>query len=218
MRILVVAPHPDDEVLGCGGVIGKYAKQGDEVFLCIATKGYTPDWSEQFLKDIKKEIKESCRILGIKETFFLGFPTAKLDTISQKELNDAISDMVRNIKPDVIYSPSGGDLNRDHRCVFEAVLVASRPKPGSFVKQVLCYEVLSETEWGMPLQAFVPMVYEDIGSCLKDKIGAMEAYKSQVKEFPHPRSIEVIEALARKRGSECGMEAAEAFVLIRSIN
>lgn len=216
MKILVVAPHPDDEVLGCGGIMKKYSKRGDEVYLCVVTQGYSPDWSEEFLRNLREGLDQANRILGTKEKFFLGFPTAKLDMIPQKELNDALFRLVETVQPDVIYAPSMSDLSRDHRCIFESLLVAVRPKPGMHTPQVLCYEVLSETDWGTPLHNFVPNVYEDITNEFGDKIEAMKAYKSELKDFPHPRSVEAIEALAKKRGSEVGTYAAEAFVLIRS--
>ena len=218
-KILVIAPHPDDEVLGCGGTIAKHVKEGDEVYLCIVTKGYTPDWSEEFIKNRPKEIKKSNEILGIEKTYFLNFPTAKLDTIPQKELNDSISNIVKEIKPEIVYAPHEGDLSKEHRLIFEAALVATRPKPGSSVKKILCYETLSETEWGRNLikKMFIPNVYIDISNTLKEKLKAMKAYKSELKEYPHPRSLEIIKALAKKRGSEAGLKFAEAFMLIREI-
>jgi len=219
MKILIVAPHPDDEVIGCGGTIAKYSRKGDEVFLCIVTKAYKPDWSEEFLKNRPKEIEKANKILSIKKTYFLDFPTAKLDTIPQKELNDSISNIVKEIDPEIVFAPYEGDLNKDHRLIFEAVLVATKPKPGSSVKRLLSYENLSETEWGRSLtkKMFIPNVYIDISDTLKEKLGAMKAYKSELKESPHPRSLEIIEALAKKRGSEAGLKFAEAFSLIREI-
>ncbi len=216
MRILVMAPHPDDEVLGCGGTIARHVQNGDEVYLCIVTRAYPPKWSEEFLERRPLEIKRSNEILGIKKTFFLNFPTVKLDTLPQVELNDKISSVVEKIRPDIAYIPHRGDLNRDHRLVFEASLVALRPKERK-IKRILAYEVLSETEWGQPLAPFHPNVYVDITGTLPLKLEAMKAYSSEVKEFPHPRSLEAITSLAIKRGSEACLERAEAFQLIREI-
>ena len=215
-KVLVIAPHPDDEVLGCGGTIAKYAEKGDEVYLCIVTKGYTPDWSKEFIKNRPKEIEKANKILGIKKTYLLDYPTVKLDTIPQKELNEAISKVVTEIKPDILYIPHKGDLNKDHRLVFESSLVATRPVNHK-VKKILSYESLSETEWGQQIEAFIPNVYVDISETFKIKIEAMKAYESELKRYPHPRSLEIIEALAKKRGSEIGVKFADAFMLIREI-
>lgn len=216
MKVLVIAPHPDDEVLGCGGTIVKHNKRGDEVYLCIVTKAYTPDWSEEFLKNRTKEIEKANKILGIKETYFLDYPTVKLDTFSQKELNESLSKVVNKVNPDILYIPHKGDLNKDHRLVFESSLVAMRPANHK-VKRILSYETLSETEWGQSIEPFTPNVYIDISDTIKTKIEAMKAYESELKQYPHPRSLEIIEALAKKRGSEVGVKFAEAFILIREI-
>lgn len=214
-NILIIAPHPDDEVLGCGGTMKKKSLQGNNIYLCITTKAYTPEWSKNYIDNKREEIKKAQKILGIKEIFFLEFPTVKLDSILQKEINDSIEKIIHKIKPTEVYIPHLGDLNKDHRIVHESSLVALRPKPGLSVKKILSYETLSETEWGV--LPFSPQVYEDISMTLKSKLKAMEAYKSELKNSPHPRSIEIIKALAIKRGSESGANFAEAFMLIRSI-
>lgn len=216
MRVLVIAPHPDDEALGCGGTIAKYKKGSNEVYLCIVTKAYTPGWSKEFIKNRPREIEEANKILGIKKTYFLGLPTGKLDTVPQKELNEAVSKVVAEVSPNVLYIPHKGDLSKDHRLVFESTLVAARPLKQK-IKKILSYECLSETEWGAATEPFVPNVYVDISETLDKKIKAMEAYKSELKSLPHPRSLEIIKALAKKRGSEAGLKFAEAFMLIREI-
>ncbi len=222
MKILVIAPHPDDEVLGCGGTIKKYTQKGDEVFLCIVTKAYTPDWSEDFIKERKKEIDCASESLGIKKVVLLGLPTVKLDTIPHKQLNDSIAKVVEEIKPEIVFIPFEGDINEDHKLVARSALVALRPKPGLLTTKIFYYEVLSETEWSKPAQkiedVFIPSFYEDISEYLDDKLKAMECYKSEVKEYPHPRSLEGIKVLAQKRGTEAGVKAAEAFMLIRWVN
>jgi LmbE family N-acetylglucosaminyl deacetylase len=172
MKALVIAPHPDDEVLGCGGTIAKHTKQGDKVYLCVVTKAYTPEWSEEFLKNRPKEIEKANMILGIKKTFFLDFPTVKLDTIPQKELNEAIFKVIAEVKPEIVYIPHKGDINKDHRQIFEASLVATRPINHK-IKKILSYESLSETEWGQPIEPFTPNVYIDISDTIKTKIEAM---------------------------------------------
>lgn len=221
MKILIIAPHPDDEVLGCGGTILKHAKKGDEVFLCVMTKTYTPDWSEEDTKVKRKEVEKSNEILKIKKTYFLGYPTVKLDTVPQKELNDSIAKVVKEIKPDIVFIPFTGDLNRDHRIVSEATLVALRPTVNFSVKKIFSYETPSETEWAVHdterKNAFVPNVYIDISDTLKTKLKAMSVYKSELKKYPHPRSLKSLAILAKKRGSEVCLDSAEAFILIRDI-
>jgi len=158
MNILIIAPHPDDEVLGCGGTIAKHSERSDEVYLCIVTKAYTPDWSEEFIKNRPKEVDKANKILAIKKTYFLDYPTVKLDTIPQRVLNESISKVVNEVNPDIVYIPHKGDLNKDHRLVFETSLVATRPGNHK-IKRILSYETLSETEWGQPIEHFIPNVY-----------------------------------------------------------
>jgi len=216
MKVLVIAPHPDDEVLGCGGTIVKHTKEGDEVYLCIVTKAYTPDWSEEFIKNRPKEIQKANDVLGIKKTFFLDLPTAKLDTIAQKQLNELIHKCINEVRPEIMYIPYEHDLHRDHRLVFEACTVALRPMSNPSVRKILSYETLSESDWSLlNPHSFTPNIYVDISDTLEDKIRAMSVYKSELRPFPYPRSLEAIKILAQKRGIEAGLSAAEAFMLIR---
>jgi len=219
MNILIIAPHPDDEVLGCGGTIAKHSSRGDDVYLCIVTKAYPPDWPEDEIPRRRQEVLRANETLGIRKTHFLDFPTVRLDTIPQKELADSISRFVNKVKPEVVYIPHKGDANKDHRLVFEAAMVATRPKPALGIRKVLCYEILSETEWATPSveNAFIPNLYVDISETLETKLKAMSEYRLELKEFPHPRSLEAISALAKVRGATAGVEAAEAFALVREI-
>jgi len=219
VKVLVIAPHPDDEVLGCGGTIGKHVSAGDDVYLCIVTKAYSPEWSEHVIKEKKEEVLRVSEILGIEKIYFLDLPTVKLDTIPQKELNEAITQLVNEVQPEVIYIPHKGDVNKDHQIVFDTVMIAIRPRPNSVLQKVLAYETLSETEWGFPSaeSVFIPNVYVDISETLELKLRAMSQYKSELREFPHPRSLEAISALAQLRGSTVGVKAAEAFMLVREI-
>jgi len=213
MKVLVIAPHPDDEVLGCGGTIKKHSERGDEVCLCIATKAYAPDWTEEFIENRKWEIDSAGKILGIKEIFCLDFPTVKLDTVPQKEINDKISLIINKVQPEIVYLPFWGDINKDHKIIFNAGMLALRSKFGDFVSQILCYEVLSETEWGdVP---FVPNAYSGISNEFESKLQAMGCYKSELKEYPHSRSLEGITILAQKRGLESRLEKAEAFIIVK---
>jgi len=219
MKVLIIAPHPDDEVLGCGGTIAKHASTGDEVYLCVVTKAYPPEWPESEVEERKKEVLRVSEILGIKKTYFLDLPTVKLDTLPQKELNEAISQVVNEVRPEIVYVPHRGDVNRDHQLVFDATMVATRPAHYPFIKKVLAYESLSETEWAAPFveNAFIPNVFVDISRTLETKLKAMSEYKLELRQFPHPRSLEAISALAKIRGTQANLNAAEAFVLIRDI-
>jgi N-acetylglucosamine malate deacetylase 1 len=218
-KLLVIAPHPDDEVLGCGGTIIKHSSNGDEVYLCIVTRPYTPDWPEDEINLRRDEVVRVNKILGIKKTFRLDLPTVKLDTLPQKELNRAISQVLDMVQPEVVYIPHRGDVNKDHQLVFDAAMVATRPRPGSTINKVICYETLSETEWGAPSRenTFIPNVFVDISKTLATKLKALSEYKTELKRFPHPRSLEAVTALSKTRGSSIGAKAAEAFMLIREI-
>ena len=218
MKILVIAPHPDDEVLGCGGTIAKYSRFGNETHLCVVTKAYPPEWAEEFIKNRPREVEAAGDVLGIKNIYFLDFLTVKLDSVPQKELIAKIYEVIKKVEPDVMYIPHIGDLNKDHRLVFEASLVAARPI-NNRIKKILSYETLSSTEWGAPIVPFVPNVYEEISSDdFEKKMKAMAVYESELKIFPHPRSPEAIEVLAKKRGTEAGLKLAEAFMLLREIS
>jgi len=218
-KVLIIAAHPDDEVMGAGGTIVKHVRQSDEVYLCIITKAYSPDWSHEIIKEKRKEATTASEILGIKKTYFCDLPTVMLDTIPQKELIKHISDVVNDIQPDIVYTTHKGDLNNDHRLVFEATMVAVRPTSKRSIKRVLSYELPSSTEWAPPFieRAFIPNVYVNISDTLETKIKAMSVYKTELKEHPHPRSLEAIVVYARRRGMEIQAEAAEAFMLIREI-
>ena len=210
-----MVPHPDDEVLGCGATIKKHSNKGDEVYLCVVTKAYTPDWTQEFIDNRKKEINCVNKILGIKETFFLDLPTVKLDTVPQKKINDLIAGCMNKVKPDILYLPFKGDICKDHGLIFNASILAARSRFGCSIKKILCYEVLSETEWGdIP---FIPNLYIDIFDTLEHKLKAMSCYRSEIKNYPHSRSLEGIKILAQKRGIESGLKAAEAFIIIREI-
>ena len=221
-NILVIAPHCDDEVLGCGGIIAKYSSSGNNVFVAIITNGSlgAPElFSRQGTEKVRAEALSSHRLLGVKETFFLDFPAPRLDTIPAYQLSLKLSQLIKELKVEIVYVPHRGDIHKDHRIAFEAALVAARPINNSTVKKVLAYETLSETEWAPPFSddAFIPTIFENIENFIDIKVEAMNCYKTQIKEFPHPRSIKTIEALSAFRGSTIGTRSAEAFMLIREI-
>lgn len=219
MNILVFAPHPDDEILGVGGTIAKRAKSGDDVYVCVITKGCEPLFCESFIEKGRSECRLADRMLGVKETIFLDFPAAMLETVLRYRLNDAVYKVVERVKPDEVYIPHRGDMQIDHKMVVDACMVALRPKYAHVVKRIYAYETLSETGWDIPntVNEFIPNVYEDISDTLKSKLNAMGVFESQLARFPAARSLGAIEALAKFRGSTVNVMAAEAFSLIREI-
>lgn len=219
MKVLVIAPHPDDEILGVGGTMAKRAASGDEVYVCVVTKGCPPLFNKEFIEQGRAECREADRLAGAKETLFLDFPAVMLETVPRYEFNGKIGEVISKIRPDEVYIPHRGDMQLDHQMVVDAAMVALRPKYAHTVCRIYAYETLSETGWNIPntVNEFIPNVYEDISNFLNTKIKAMEIFKSQLAEYPNARSVGAIEALARYRGSTVSVSAAEAFSLVREI-
>ena len=223
MKVLVFAPHADDEIIGCGGTIARYVSEGAEVYTCIVTSGQPPVFDNSKAKENGwpcidyPECEAAKKVLGVKEIFYLQFPAVLLEQCGRYELNGKVLEIVNKVKPDVIFMPHFGDMQKDHRLVAEAVMVAVRPKYSHIVEYVYAYETLSETEWNIPhsSNAFMPNVFVDITGFLDKKIEAIKCYSSQLAEFPNPRSVKAIIANGELRGSTMGAEAAEAFMLIR---
>jgi LmbE family N-acetylglucosaminyl deacetylase len=223
MKILVFAPHPDDEILGCGGTIARYIAEGAEVTVCVVTSGQPPVYDNSIAVEngwphtLYPEIKKSHEILGTKEIIFLQLPCVLLEQEPRNIVNGKVFEVVQDVKPDVIFIPHFGDMQKDHKIVSEAVMVAVRPKYAHRVQYVYAYECLSETEWNVPhvSNCFIPNVYVDIYEYMDKKLSAMACYKSQLGDFPDPRSLEAVEALAKLRGSTMNAKAAEAFMLVR---
>lgn len=219
MKKLIIAPHSDDEVLGAGGTALRAAAEQCEVFVCIVTAGAEPLFGAEFVSKLREESRACHRFLGVKRTFYLDYPAAMLEKVPRHELNSGILQVIRDVSPDEVYIPHWGDMQKDHRLVAEAAMVALRPKYDPVVRRIYAYETLSETGWNIPnLQnEFIPNVYVDISGYLPGKIEAMRLYRSQLEAFPAARSVEAIEALAKYRGATIGAAAAEAFELIREI-
>ena len=219
MKVLVIAPHPDDEIIGVGGTIAKRVKAGDEVYVCIVTKGVESLVDKEIIEQGRRECYEADAKLGVKDTIFLDFPAVMLETVPRHEFNGRITELVQEIRPDEVYIPHRGDMQIDHQLVVDAAMVALRPKYEHVVKRIYSYETLSETGWNVPnvSNEFIPNVYEDITEFLKDKLKAMNIFQSQLAQFPAARSIGAIEALAKYRGATINVMAAEAFSLIREI-
>lgn len=219
MNVLIIAPHPDDEILGVGGTIAKRAMNGDNVYVCVVTKAGEPLFRRELVEQGRKECREADCYLGVKETFFLDLPAVRLEEVPRYEINDRLLRVVQDVKPDEVYIPHRGDMQLDHKMIVDAAMVALRPKYDHIVKRIYAYETLSETGWDIPntVNEFIPNIYEDISLTIKNKIEAMAIFQSQLAEFPAARSLEAIEALAKYRGATVRLNAAEAFSLIREI-
>jgi LmbE family N-acetylglucosaminyl deacetylase len=225
MKILVVAAHPDDEVLGCGGSIARYIQEGNEVHIGILGEGITSRYERREDVDpdqidrLRLKTRDAASILGITDVSFYDFPDNRFDSIDLIEIIKVIEELVEKINPDIIYTHHGGDLNIDHEITFRAVLTATRPVKGYNVKGIYSFEIPSSTEWSFwRLQShFNPNFFTDISKTLELKITAMNIYDSETREFPHPRSAKALKVTAQKWGSSVGVDAAEAFELIRFI-
>ncbi|WP_327753325.1 PIG-L deacetylase family protein [Sphingobium sp. SJ10-10] len=218
-RIAVVAPHPDDEILGCGGTMARAAAAGAEVHVVVVTRGQPPLFEEELVGWIRAETLRAHDIIGVADTQFLDFPAAGLDQIRRSDLNQALSSALSRIEPDLLLIPFIGDIHLDHQIVFNAALVYARPRGSGGPGCVLAYETLSETNWLAPgvTPAFIPNMFVDISETLERKVAAFQAFQSQVKPQPDERSVEAIRALATLRGATAYRYAAEAFVLVRQI-
>lgn len=218
-RALVIAPHPDDEVLGCGGTVARLTALGRVVEVVVVTRGMAPRFDVAQADKVREEAKRAHAILGVSQTHFLDFPAAGLDQVAGADLNDAIAAIVRDMRPDTLFLPFIGDLHFDHKLVFDAGMVAARPQGNGFPERVLAYETVSETNWAAPYVApsFQPNMFVDINGHLDTKIAAFRCFESQVRAYPNERSIETLRALAMVRGSCVSCAAAEAFTLIREV-
>lgn len=213
-RILVIAAHPDDELLGCGGTIARHTAQGDEVRSIIMCEGESLRYKGMNV-DQSPAIKDANNILGVKKVYHLKFPDQKLDTFSLIDIIKPIEGIVEEYQPQIVYCQFGGDINRDHQILSEAALVALRPVVTS-VEEFYQFYTVGSTEWGYP-NSFSPDTWVDIKEYLDTKIKAFSCYTSEVRDWPHPRSIKSLEHLAYYTGSTCCLEAAESFVTIRRI-
>ena len=225
--ILVIAAHPDDEVLGCGGTIVKHIQNGDEVHVLIIAEGVTsrdeernPIRRKESLSKLKKMAHKAHKILGSNNIKLMDFPDNRMDSVDLLEIIKAVEKEINIVKPEIIYTHHYGDLNIDHRITHQAVLTACRPEPLRCVKRILTFEVQSSTEWQSPNigTVFSPNVFIDISDTLSLKIDALKAYQSEMKPWPHSRSIKAVEHLAHWRGATVGLNAVEAFMLIRELD
>jgi len=218
MKVLVVSPHPDDEVLGVGGTIARLASEGNDVTVAIVTTGWEPLFADSQVEQVRAEARAAGEVLRVRSLRFMDMPVTKLNEIHKYQLNREFEQLINEEEPELVFSPFPGDRQEDHRQVFDACMVALRPvESRKFVKRILCYETVSETHWSSAYIecCFEPQLWVDISKHLSTKLEAMRRYKSQLQQEPHARSLEAISSLAKWRGSMVGMPAAECFVVVR---
>ena len=222
-RILIVAAHPDDEVLGCGGTIAQFVSEGYQAFTLIFGEGIT---SRDFKRDIdsrqneltclKRQLKQANDCIGVQEIFMENYPDNRLDTVSFLDIVKKIEDIKRKVKPKIIFTHHRNDLNIDHQIIFKAVLTATRPLVKETVQEIYAFETISSTEWSFPLN-FSPNLFFDISKTLQIKLNAMSFYQSELRDFPHSRSLKGIELTAQNWGMKVGLNFAEAFEVVRIV-
>lgn len=219
-KILVIAPHNDDEILGCGGIMLKNKALGNKIYVCVGTHGAPPIFEPEGTKRNHQESLDCHRFIGVEETFYLDFPAVLIDKEDRYKINEELLRVIKHVQPDEVYIPHYGDMQKDHQIITEACMVALRPKYKLAVTKIYCYETLSETGWNIPnvQNEFLPNCYTDISDFLDQKLEAMSYYKTQLSEFPDARSLQAIKALALYRGAQMNMNAAEAFMLVRELN
>jgi LmbE family N-acetylglucosaminyl deacetylase len=219
-RVLVFAAHPDDEVLGMGGTIAWHAAlRGDEVRIVCVTDGSSTQYPGDAEKRAQKEdeARRAAAELGVEDYVHLDLPDMRLDTLAHVEVNRVVEEHVREVAPQVVYTPQP-DVNRDHRVLFDSVAVATRPVPGQSVRRVLTYAPTSSTEWTpAPVSWFVPNWFVDVTETLDRKLAAFRHYETELRPYPHPRSERAIRAAGEFHGASCGCEYAEPFVLVRGL-
>jgi len=219
--ILVVAAHADDEVLGCGGAIARHVAEGDVVHVVFMADGVGSRGNEQSAELMRRNQARDAalKILGVTDWYALDFPDNRMDSVPLLDVVQSLEPIVRKIQPERVYTHHHGDLNVDHRVTHQAVLTACRPLPGSSVREILAFEVMSSTEWATPgLASFAPNAFVDISAYLPKKLEALAAYELEMRPAPHSRSVGHVEVLARHRGNSVGVEAAEGFEIVRVVS
>jgi LmbE family N-acetylglucosaminyl deacetylase len=223
--VLIVAAHPDDEILGCGGTMARLANEGHEVRIAILAEGMTSRYQQRDqvdrkqLNDLHSHAQRAADKVRAKELVLCKLPDNRMDTVPLLEVVKVVEDLLERFRPSVIYTHHSGDLNVDHGVVHRAVLTATRPVPGQRAREIYAFEVPSSTEWAFQRlePTFRPSVFVDISATLDTKISALACYDTETRAFPHPRSPEALRAIAMRWGSVAGFQAAEAFELIRSL-
>lgn len=220
-KVIVISAHPDDEVLGAGGAILKHVADGDQVYWLITTNiSEAKGFPDEMVSERQREIKQVEELLGITKTFLLNYPTMTLSSSTVNDMVPEISKVFKEVEPEIVYCLNRSDAHSDHRFTFDAAMACTKSFRYPFIKKVLLYECLSETEFAPALQekVFLPNYYVDISNYLDKKLKAMNIYASELGEHPFPRSERNIKALATFRGAIAGVEYAEAFQLIKFID
>jgi LmbE family N-acetylglucosaminyl deacetylase len=224
--VAVIAAHPDDEVLGCGGTIARLAKDGRPVHILLLADGVSSRGDAEIAETVPEDLvvrnkaaERACKILGCQSVQNLGLPDNRLDSLDLLHVVKVVENFIQKYRPSTVFTHHAGDVNIDHRVVHDAVIAACRPLPGHCVEELLFFEVPSSTEWRPPGSGpvFDPNWFVDIADVLDVKLKALDAYMDEMRPFPHPRSLVAVEALARWRGASAGFEAAEAFILGRKL-
>lgn len=222
-KVLVVAAHPDDEILGCGATMAKHVAAGDEVRVLILGTGITARkevataQQAELLNNLTECAKSANSAVGVKNIVLKDFPDNKFDSVPLLDIVHSIEEIVSDFGPNIIYTHHYADVNIDHRKTAEAIQSVARPMQGSPIEKVLAFEIASSTEWNFRQSPrFMPNVFMDVSGFLDKKLDAMRCYKGELREFPHPRSLEYLKAIATVRGGQSGMMAAEAFELMYS--
>jgi LmbE family N-acetylglucosaminyl deacetylase len=213
-RVLVVAAHPDDELLGCGGTVALHSQAGDRVTSVVVCEGESLRYGPEGV-GMRSHMERAASRLGVEDVRLLGFPDQRLDTFSVTEVTRCLEEIVRHWQPRIVYCQHGGDANRDHQLVFQAALVATRPTEAC-VEVVYTFDTASSTEWGYP-RSFAPDTWIDISTTLEAKLEAMACYQREVRDFPHPRSLQALRHRAHAWGAQACMEAAEVFMTVRRV-
>jgi N-acetylglucosamine malate deacetylase 1 len=219
MHIAVIAAHPDDELLGVGGTVARHVERGDVVRLAVMCEGISVRYDPERHAEVHSQAQAAAQILGVSDLVLRSLPDQRLDTISLTDIVSEIDGVLEGFEPEIVYTHFGGDINKDHRILTEAVLVATRPYAAPSVREVLMFETPSSTEWGSPTltPTFQPSVFVDVTRTLERKIEAFLSYTKEVRPFPHPRSPEALRDRARYWGSLVNREAAEPFALVRCL-
>lgn len=222
--VLVVAAHPDDEILGVGGTVARHVAEGDVVYALILGEGQTSrgthreDVGREVVDELHCNTLESAHVIGFQKVFFADFPDNRFDDVDLLDIVKAVEQKIREVQPQIVYTHYSGDLNVDHQYTARAVLTATRPIGDYGVEEIYAFETLSSSEWNFDHSvqpAFSPNVFVDISDYYAQKEQAMNCYVSELCTFPHPRSLAGMDVLSRTRGMAAGMERAEAFMLIR---
>ena len=224
-KVLVVAAHPDDEILGVGGTLKTHINEGDEVYSLILGEGMSSrkesreKTSEDDLKELYSDTYDAAEVIGFKEVYLSRLPDNRFDSIDLLDIIKEIEKYVDKIKPDIIYTHHPGDLNIDHKRTFKAVITACRPFGDYSVKEIYVFETPSSTEWNFNYEenSFDPNVFVDIEDTIEAKLEAMNCYQSEIREYPHPRSLKALKTIAARWGTVVGKKYVEAFELIRQV-